>query len=380
MELENRDDAVVAFEVALSLDPDNLDRRKRLADLYALDTKHDGKAIAQHQAILRANKRHLDSYKALRMLYERTRQPERARACQEALEVISETRKPTDSGAPARETVLRTLGNDDWLALTKLDVDVQLSALFALVAPAFAVERARLRPPLAVSTKEHEIPADLGKVFARVITALATPRPPTYPERDQAAACKMVMRLRDGVLVPVMVFGKPVIDKQVGEHELAFLLARQLADLRTERIARLLCPRAGELAQIIELASTPADDASSHAARWLTTSLHPVELEQVRSLGARLRERDVQPMSAAVGWLAATERAADRIGLIVVGDLAKCVKILDGDAAARDAGRVLELAWASVSEDVLSVRARVEGWTAMPPPIPPRTTQVRSAT
>ncbi|HEU4616287.1 MAG TPA: tetratricopeptide repeat protein, partial [Kofleriaceae bacterium] len=207
MELDNRDDAVVAFEVALSLDPDNLDRRKRLADLYALDAKHDGKAITQHQAILRTNKRHLDSYKALRTLYERTRQPERARACQEALEVIAETRKPTDSGAPARETVLRTLGNDDWLALTKLDVDVQLSALFALVAPAFAVERARLRPPLAVSTKEHEIPADIGKVFARVITALATPRPPTYLERDQAVACKMVMRLRDGVLVPVMVFG-----------------------------------------------------------------------------------------------------------------------------------------------------------------------------
>jgi hypothetical protein len=85
-------------------------------------------------------------------------------------------------------------------------------------------------------------------------------------------------------------------------------------------------------------------------------------------------------MTAAVSWLAATERAADRIGLVVVGDLAKCVKGLERDpAAASDAGRVLELAWSSITEDVLNVRARVEGWAAVPPPIPPRATQVRSA-
>ncbi|HEY5943942.1 MAG TPA: tetratricopeptide repeat protein, partial [Kofleriaceae bacterium] len=383
MELDNREDAIVAFEVALSLDSDNLDRRKRLADLYASDSKHDVKAITQHQAILRTNKRHLESYKALRMLYERIRQPERARACQDALEVISETKKAiekaNDKADGARETPLRTLANEDWLALTKLDVDLELSALFALVAPPFAVERARMRPPIAVPTKEHEVPAYLQKVLTRVLGALATPRPPVYFEREQANAVKMAIRLRDGVLTPALVFGKPVIEKQTDDHELAFQLARQLADLRTERIARLLCPRAGELAQIIELASAPHSEAGSHAARWLTTSLHPVELEQARAIGARLREREVQPLTAAVGWLTATERAADRIGLIVVGDLAKCVKIIEREPGGNDASRVLELAWSSVTDDVLNVRARVEGWAAVPPPIPTRTTQVRTA-
>jgi len=379
LELDNHDDAIVAFEVALSLDADNLERRKRLADLYASDSRHDVKAIAQHHAILRTNKRQLDSYKALRTLYERIRQPERARACQEALDVMSETKKPVD-GAPRTETSLRTLANEDWLVLTKLDVDLQLSALFAVVAPPFAVERARMRPPIAVPAKEHELPAYVQRVFTRVLGALATPRPPAYFEADQANACKMVMRLREGVLVPVMVFGKPVIEKQVDDHELTFHLARQLADLRTERIARLLCPRAGELAQIIELASAPQGEAGSHAARWLTTSLHPVELEQARAIGGRLRERNVQPMGAALSWLAATERAADRIGLVVTSDLPRCVKIIEREPGGTDATRVLELAWSSVSEDVLNVRARVEGWAAVPPPIPTRTTQVRSTT
>jgi tetratricopeptide (TPR) repeat protein len=378
LELDNHDDALVAFEVGLSLDPDNLDRRKRLADLFAADSKHDVKAIAQHHAILRSDKRRLESYKALRTLYDRIRQPERARACQEAYDVISETRLASESAA--RDTPLRTLANEDWLVLTRADVDLQLSALFAVVAPPFAVERARMRPPLAVPTKEAELPAYVQKVFTRVLGALATPRPPVYFEPEQTTPCKLQMRLRDGVLVPVMVFGKPVIEKKIDDHELAFQLARQLADLRTERIARLLCPRAGELAQIIELAAAPQNDASSHAARWMTTSLHAVELEQARTIGARLRERKVHPMTAAVSWLTATERAADRIGLVVVGDLAKCVKGLERDpGAANDAGRVLELAWSSITEDMLNVRARVEGWAAVPPPIPPRATQVRSA-
>jgi tetratricopeptide (TPR) repeat protein len=377
LELDNHDDAIVAFEVALSLDTDNISRRKRLADLYTSDTKHDAKAIAQHHAILRDNKRQLDSYKALRSLYERIRQPERARACQEALDVISEIKKPSDP-AP-RDVPLRTLANEDWLVLTKLDVDLQLSALFAVVAPPFAVERARMRPPVAVQTKEHELPAWVQKVFTRVLTALGTPRPPVYFEREVASACKLQMRLRDGVLVPVLVFGKPVIERQADDHELAFHLSRQLADLRTERIARLLCPRAGELAQIIEMATAPEGDAGSHAARWLSTSLHPVELEQTRMIGGRLRERGVQPMASAVSWLAATERAADRIGLVVTGDLPRCVKIIEREPGAADSSRVLDLAWSSTTEDVLNVRARIEGWVAVPPPIPPRTTQVRSA-
>src|SRR5205085_727205 len=70
LSLGQREDALVAFEVALSLAPDDLERRQRLADLYLqADPKHDGQAIAQHQAVLRMNKRRVASYEALRALY-----------------------------------------------------------------------------------------------------------------------------------------------------------------------------------------------------------------------------------------------------------------------------------------------------------------------
>ena len=134
------------------------------------------------------------------------------------------------------------------------------------------------------------------------------------------------MRTRAGTLLPVLLIGRGALDKDdTSDHDLAFLLARQLADLRTDRMARLLCPRAGELAQIIELAT----GGGTTAARWLTSSLHPVELDTVRTLGERIRDRALHPMTAATSWLAATERAADRIGLLVAGDLASCVRVLE---------------------------------------------------
>lgn len=404
IQLGRHEDAVVAFEVALTLAPDDLERRQRLADLYMGSPAHDHDAIVQHQAVLRVNKRRIESYKALRTLYARTVQLDKARAVGEAIAVLGGAKlneridslfgAPTgEASAPGREARARALGAEDWLALSRLDVDVQLSALFALLAPAFAAERARMRPPQGLPAREADVPAAIGDVLDRVAKAFGVTCPPVYLDRDQLAACTVAMRARNGVLVPVLVIGRPALDKQIDQHELAFLLARQLADLRNDRVARLLCPRAGELAQIIELATGPTGAAGAagaggtHSARWLSTSLHPVELDQVAALGARLRERNVHPLTAATSWLAATERAADRIGFVVVGDLANCVRILEREPAAsgNDASRTLELVWSSITEEVLAVRGRVEGWegatpaparaTAAVPVVPAETTR-----
>jgi tetratricopeptide (TPR) repeat protein len=394
IQLGRHEDAVVAFEVALTLAPDDLERRQRLADLYMGAPAHDHDAIAQHQTVLRANKRRIESYKALRSLYGRTLQPEKARAVADAIAVLAGASGAVlseridslfggttgEAAIPGREAHARTLSNEDWLALSRIDVDVQLSALFALVAPAFAAERARMRPPQGLPAREADVPAAIRDVLDRVAKAFGTPCPPVYLDRDQLAPCTVAMRARNGVLVPVIVIGRPALDKQIDQHELAFLLARQLADLRNDRVARLLCPRAGELAQIIELATALTGDSGTHSARWLSTSLHPVELDQVLALGTRLRERNVHPLTAATSWLAATERAADRIGFVVVGELANCVRILDREPAApgQDPGRPLELVWSSITEEVLAVRGRVEGWSGATPP-PSRTTTSMAA-
>jgi len=387
LELGQKEDAVVAFEVALTLAPDEVLRRQRLADLYLeADPKHDLDAIALHHSVLRRDKRRIASYEALRTLYARTKQADKARASDEALAILggktpeSLIASPTNVGRAAlpegvRRSIdelfgaglgseapgaSRVLSNDDWLALSRIDVDLQLSGLFALVAPAFATERARTRPPLPLPQLPQDVPAALGRVLAKVITAFGIPRPPVYVDRDQAATCAVSMRVKDGVLGPVLVLGKPARDGLVDDHEIAFSLARSLADLRNDRVARLLCTKASELAEIIELASSA--QATSHSGRWLTMSLHAVELDRALAIGTRLRERHIEAMPAALRWLAAMEHAADRIGFVVAGDLAKCVRIVERDATADTPDRIIDLVWSSITEEVLGVRGRVEGW------------------
>ncbi len=371
LQLGQREDALVAFEVGTQLDPEGVERKQRVADLYLdSDPKHAATTIALHHAVLRQNKRRGTSYQALRTLYQRTGELAKSHAIDEAIALLSEhvledkikslfEPGAADARQPSKapdDRKLAPLVNEDWLALAKVDVDLQLSALFALVAPAFATERARIRQPAGLPAREHEVPDAIARVIVRVVRAFGIPRPPIYFDRDQAPGSKVVMRVRDGVLVPVLMLG-PSLGSD--PQELAFTLARQLADLRTDRIARLLCPRPPELAQIVELATS--GDAGSHAARWLTTALHPVELDSARIIGMRLKDRAINPMTAALNWLAATERAADRIGFVIAGDLAVCTRALAADSTS-DSSRVLELIWSSTTEEVLGVRARLEGW------------------
>jgi tetratricopeptide (TPR) repeat protein len=361
------DDAVCAYEVGHSFHPDDLDRRARLADLYGAAGRR-ADAIAHHQAILAVDKRRAASYRSLRDLSRDTSADRKADACEHALAIVDGgPRSPLPRAVAALPT--HALGADQWQRLSSLDVDPVLSALFAVAAPAFAAERARRFAPIPAidHARIDGIPRPVAAQLRRVLTVLGMPRPPIYVDRTQAAAYRLTACVGDGILMPVLMVGQGALDERTDERALMFTLSRRLCDLRADRVARLLCPRAADLARIIRLAvAIGADtvDAHRHAARWLTTALHPLALDQLAALGRRIGERGLDPDQAALGWLEATERAADRVGLIVTGDLATCVDTLRREPAAgsgRDE-RVLELVWSSVTEEMFAVREHVEGW------------------
>nr|HEX4314905.1 tetratricopeptide repeat protein [Kofleriaceae bacterium] len=381
------DDAAAALEVAFALAPDadKAARRGALADLSLTSTSvRDEVSIALHQELLAADHRRAASYRALRELYRRNQQLDEARACDDALTVLGfDTPERIDdlfaaAGATSRpglggrvHRIAQPLLDVDWLALSRPDVDLQLSSLFSLVARPFAIERVRARPLAAAPAREADLPAPVAEAVAKIGDAFAMPMPPIYVDRELAAIALIAPRTRPtaatgsggapGIAIaPVLVVGHGARD--LDARELAFALARLLADLRRERIARMWCPRAGELAQIIELATLGAGGGEADGSKWLASALHPVELDHARAIGVRLRERGVQPLRAAIDWLAATERAGDRIGLVVAGDLASCARVLERERGAGAGDRVADLAWASVSDEVLAVRRRVEGW------------------
>ena len=114
----------------------------------------------------------------------------------------------------------------------------------------------------------------------------------------------------------------------IDPRELAFALARRLADLRTERIARLLVPARRRARQILELATSAP--ATAPAAEWLASTLHRGRLDQACAPGRAAARAAVHAAARARSTGSpATERAGDRIGLVVVGDLATCVRVLD---------------------------------------------------
>ncbi|MBA3500723.1 MAG: hypothetical protein H0T65_10135, partial [Deltaproteobacteria bacterium] len=130
MALDRTDDALAAYEVGLSLAPesDKLNRHVRLAEIYQ-QANNLASAIVQHQGILKYDKRRIASYEALRVLYSRTKQAEKASACADALTAFGEhpikdrilalfSQQNIESSKPTR-----TLSNDDWMTLSRIDVD-----------------------------------------------------------------------------------------------------------------------------------------------------------------------------------------------------------------------------------------------------------------
>jgi tetratricopeptide (TPR) repeat protein len=361
------DDAVCAFEVGHSFHPDDLERRARLADLYGTAGRR-GDAIAHHQSILAVDKRRAASYRSLGDLYRASGAAQKADACDQALAIVGAGPRAA-LPRPVAALPTRAFAAEQWQRLSSLDVDPLLSALFAVAAPAFAADRARRFAPIPAidHARGDGIPRPVAAQLRRVLTVLGMPRPPVHVDRTQAAAYRLTACAGEGILMPVLMIGQEALDDGADERALMFTLTRRLCDLRSDRVARLLCPRAADLSRIIRLAVAIGADTSDghrHAARWLTTALHPLALDHLAALGRRIGERNLDPDQAALGWLEATERAADRIGLVVTGDLATCVDTLRREPAAgsgRDE-RILELVWSSVTEAMFAVREHVEAW------------------
>jgi tetratricopeptide (TPR) repeat protein len=370
LELGRKDDAACALEVATRLEPAAADRRHKLADLY-IEAGVDGydRAILQHQEILRATKHRVASYEALLSLYLMTSQFEKARAVDEALAVIMphvsiDRPPPVPEPMKLRDTA-PTIPQKEWSALAFSDVDRLVSALVARIAPVLGSERI-VRPEAVDQPRLRDGDASrFAKVFRHVASSLGVAGARTHIDPDQVEACKITLLKNRGVIAPVVVLGRPALTTR-DDRALAFAIGRRLADLHPDRFARVLCPRVTELARIVELAieiasadEKTAGGAVQHASKWLTDRLHPVDLDQVIAIGQLLRDRNADPVAAAQAWLDGTDRVADRIGIVLAGDLSTALRTLSPTSRP---DHLIDLVWTSITEETFSIRSRLESW------------------
>ena len=95
--------------------------------------------------------------------------------------------------------------------------------------------------------------------------------------------------------------------------------------------------------------------------RWIEDTVTPVGLDQVRTIGHLLRERDTRSEVEARAWLLASELTATRAAFALVGDLEACARLTAAEPASAlgmsSRERVADLCWSSITDEVAAVRA-----------------------
>jgi tetratricopeptide (TPR) repeat protein len=369
--------AVAALEVALSLDPDDYDADKRLADLYVrAGQPYFDRSIAAHQRILRREKGRIHSYRALKHLYIQTQQRDKSLACSGALHLLHQAEKD-DVAKIARwrkqpfPTARRQLGDDGWARLTHPDEDRLLDQLFALVGPTLAAGMAQPPKALGINPKELiavEDPRSFAKALVYVSDVLDVPRPQIYARPAQREAVEFVNCLGSGHLEPVLLLGAPLVGERRSEMEQVFELSRKLALLVPERILRLAMPHPDQIARVIQTAMAlgEGDSDDAEVARLVTglkRALPAPLFEQAAAGGQLLRERNIDPDAAARAWLVATDLTSLRVGWAMVGDVEVCGRLVAAEGqqpgALPPTQRLLDLVWSTTTEDVLTARRQL---------------------
>jgi tetratricopeptide (TPR) repeat protein len=374
--LGDREAAILALEVASSLERENLARHELLADLYvevgptALD-----KATAEHQFILSRRPDRIESYQALAALYQQRRSYDRLWCVAGALTYLGHAdhylhnfwerhRLPDVPVANAK------LGAEEWQRVVHPREDTLLGGLFALLAPALALTTAQRHQSVGVKRSERiDLNADWlpAKALRYLSSSFDMPLPDLFV-REEDPQSVAIYNLRDRErLTPALVIGQAFGQWQ-SPWEKVFDLGKRMAFLRWERFPRfaLVTPVALDIAvrAALALAGVPishgphngeVERTRSKLAELVAPPLaHELTLAARRFLDAR---GDVIDIPA---WIAAADLSATRAAFVLSADLPSAVRVLGTEPAGLTplplAERIKDLVAYSVSEEYFSIR------------------------
>lgn len=372
---DDREGAIAALRVAAHLEPGEPDYHGALAALYVENGAHSAdQAVAAYQAQLALAPRRAGAYEALERLFGSAGQLLRAQACAASLQVLSARRlcaPPVAARDPEPELFARPrrpLSREDWSRLRDAGEAGPVGALLALLAPALQAHQAGSRPRLGLRSSQRVDDSDerpFSRAFRRAVTVYGIEAPALYANPAQRHPIAFATEAAGGVLIPSLVVGRPTLSPAVSEDVLVFAFGRYLAHLCRERLVRLLAPTPDGVVGLVRAAVALEDPArcveapQARTVRVLERGLAPAAADQVITLAAGMDPGGIE--DAVRAWLAATERTALRMALILAPALEACAATLEHEHADPDrrADRVLALARENVSEPVLDARDSV---------------------
>ena len=368
--LHDSEAAIAAFEVAASLDAEDLARREQLADLYleAGESRRDD-AIDELQVLVTHQPERIELYRALSELYGAGGDLDKSFCLAQTLCFLGAATEAEaalfESHRPEQFTVAkRRLTEELWLKdIAHRREDRHVSAIFSSVVTELAATTAQPMSAFNAAPEGPESATPVSKVFHYATKVLALSPEPRLSFAKEGEGLRVANAAASGKLAPMIVIGGSHAEKR-DERELAFELGRRLAHCRPERYASYALPTAARLEKAfysaIEAAGVevPNDHGDPKLAAQLKETVPTAVLEQVAFVA---RQMDIGERNGVIPvWQAAVELTADRVGFILCNDLATAARLVATDAAssahlsAKD--RLRNLLGYSVSEHYFAVR------------------------
>ncbi len=330
-QLDDKQTAICALEVATGLLPNSIDYRDRLAKLYQSDERYDD-AIAQHQAILDREPSLLPSYTALARLYKLAGNASAALACQQAVSTMC-GEEPKHIPIPARKT--KSMTNDDMALLRHSEERFAMGRLLALMTPAIAA----LSPPKRrrstfsgrkVLSKTHAMSIKVASLAEQ----LGVHSPIVYKQSE--GQISVAVERSGDQLIPVVVVGRDLLETE-SAIKTNFQLCTALVCLRREYLAQVVQPQAESLGHVLdavfELVAGEGGAAVSKTATSLNELLDQEGFDRIKLIVSKLAPEQRSGYDLIKRWLEVSQMTAGRVALWVVGDLISALDAVEQSGA-----------------------------------------------
>ena len=368
--------AVRALDVAISLDPSNLQRQVMLCELLEALARGDWatygeRLIRCHNALIRLDPSHYASYHRLFEMYKAGGLHDKAFCVARTLVFLKQAtadeqalfgRFPAASARRARGRIA-----DDLIRRCVLPADQEplVTNILAFLMPTLVAWRSKPRPPSlrgAEAIDVSESPSAAAQALAYVCGVLGVSLPELYFQPAEAGDAVLISARGPGDPRPVMIVQAGLL-REREEGDVVFEVARHTFDLYAPLYAFSILERSPEaLKQLLVACSLLGErggeggPAIAPIVAEIQARAAPAALEQVKALARQLGATDVKV------WARAAAVAGYRFGLLLGNDLSAAAHAIAaeqrvGNLSGKDA--LKELIIYSVSEAYFEARQAI---------------------
>ena len=389
--------AEAAYEVCVSLAPDDTSAREALAEVYEAQGR-DGfsMAVVLREQLLGSTAKPEVAAKHIRALghlYGKYQQYDGVYCTSAALCALTKAdpgeRVFYETTAPRTLTLAKSvLTEKSWQGRLCSSREHQLiGQVMAAVAPGVIAARAREASTYGLELQYRAALDNDSSFVSRLLVYVShftgLPLPAIFVPPGTAGEIDLVVLLEDGRPMPALVLGRDLVAGRT-RHELAFLLTKKLVGLRADHFLLWpqLVPSLAELEAIFAAAvrlvrprfELPGADelAVRKYIAFLRKILPPPQIE--------LLAATVEPLASSHShidlgaWAAESDAIANRAGLLVCGDVVAAAREIVREARAhhnRPEEVIMNLVRFSVSSDYLDLRERLGLAMAVADPVTP---------